>query len=145
MSFALVDVSADGTQKRLSIRLSSGLVIYDTFVTLSEEIETRFCDGKRMLRLQKDESGATMRYIRLRADLTNANASVFGLSVSKVEWKISLFIFCYCSRIIKIQVSLLTFAVPRSTRRRQNSTWRLSMQRKRQQPLESPTRIRFVF
>ena len=93
MNFALVGVSADGTPKRLSIRLGSGLVIYDTFVTLSEEIETRFCDGKRMLRLQKDESGATMRYIRLRADFTNANASVFGLLVSKVKLQNVNYIF----------------------------------------------------
>ena len=122
MNFALLVVSADGSQKRLSIRFGSGLVIYDTFVTLSEELETRFCDGKRMLRLQKDESGATMRYIRLRADLTNANMSVFALLVGKVELEIRLYFYCYCSRILLIQLSLLTFAVPRSTRRCQNST-----------------------
>ena len=63
--------------------MNTGLVIYDTFAALNENTTTRFCDGKRLLRLQKDESGATIRYIRLRADLIDANASAFLLSVRR--------------------------------------------------------------
>ena len=63
--------------------MNTSLVIYDTFAALNENTTTRFCDGKRLLRLQKDESGATIRYIRLGAGLTDTNASTFALGVRR--------------------------------------------------------------
>ena len=63
--------------------MNTGLVIYDTFAALNENTTTRFCDGKRLLRLQKDESGATIRYIRLGVDLTDANGSTMSLMVRR--------------------------------------------------------------